>query len=245
MTRYLVVTTCNAEQWRQYGMKMAETFREHWSQDVPLWLYAEGFWPEVSMMPAGAICALDLSAPWLPLFKQIYQDPMFNGGLDRRDYRRDAVRFAHKVAAIGAAAETADCDVLIWCDADTVTHESVTVKWLDSLFPERAEIAWLDRERAYPECGFLMFRLPAAKKLISTVVDAYREGAIFKLPETHDSYVFAHFVQRMGIKTHSLSGPEGRRHIGHPWVSSASRGETRSPQGRDSQGAWTVAEERS
>jgi hypothetical protein len=229
MSRYLVVTTCNAEQWAQYGANMVDTFTDFWDKHVRLRIYAEGWGGN----------DLDAAAPWLAKFKKLYKAPQFNGGENRRDYRRDAVRFAHKVAAIGAAAETADCDVLIWCDADVVTHEPVTVEWLDSLFPKSADLAWLDRDRAYPECGFLMFRMPAAKKLISTVIDAYREGAIFKLPETHDSYVWQNYVGRLGIKTHSLSGPEGRKHIGHPWCSSplASKmdhlkGETRKAHGR-------------
>jgi hypothetical protein len=173
------------------------------------------------------------------MFEKLYRAPQFNGGHGHRDYRRDAVRFSHKVAAIGAAAETAECDVLIWVDADVVTHAPVTVEWLDSMFPEPAELAWLDRDGAYPECGFLMFRMPAAAKLIRTVVRAYREGAIFSLPETHDSYVIQHYVRRLGVKTHSLSGPEGRKHIGHPWVSSRLaecldhlKGETRKAAGK-------------
>ena len=217
-------------------MKMSETFDRHWPKEVGLIIYGEGFQIEDYWHPSGQ---LEQAAPWLPLFKQLYRDPQFNGGPNRRDYRRDAVRFAHKVAAIGAAAETADCDVLIWCDADTVTHEPVTVAWLDSLFPKSADLAWLDRERAYPECGFLMFRMPAARGLIGDVVRAYREGKIFKMPETHDSYVWQHYVGRMGIKTHSLSGTEGSRHTGHPWISSelASRmdhlkGEKRKANGR-------------
>ena len=210
MTRYIAITTCNADQWERFGSRMADTFLEFWDKSVRLTIYADGWGGD----------DLNAAAPWLPLFKQLYSEPQFRGGSNGRDYRRDAVRFAHKIAALGAAAETKDCDVLIWIDADVITHSPVTIEWLDGLFPEPAVLAWLDRDRTYPECGFLMFRMPAAQKLIRKLVSAYRGGDIFSLPETHDSYVIQHMVQRMSIKTHSLSGPEGRKHIGHPFVNS-------------------------
>ena len=236
MRRILAVTTCNAEQWERYGRAMTTTFCRHWPSAVPLRVYAEGF-TDIEQ-PVECI-ALEVAAPWLPIWKALYRDPQYNGGSNGRDYRHDAVRFAHKTAAIGAAAENTDCDVLIWIDADVVTHAPVTVEWLEGLFPEPAVVAWLDRDNCYPECGFLMFRMPVARKVIREVVKAYRNGAIFKLPEWHDSYVIQHVVQKSGVPVHSLSGPEGRKHRGHPWCSSelASRmdhlkGEIRKAHGR-------------
>lgn len=224
MTRYLSVSTCSAEQWQQYGRAMVATYCRHWPHEVPLRIYAEGFEPEGPYrgMP---ILSYDLntSAPWLALFKAAHDKPQYRGGQARRDYRRDAVRFSHKIAALGAAVEDADCDVLLWIDADIVTHAQVTTEWLDSLFPQSAGLAWLDRMFSYPECGFMMFRLPEAKGLISKAVAMYRDGGVFKLPEHHDSYVFQHLANIMAskgrLKIHSLSG-EGRVHTGHPFASS-------------------------
>lgn len=237
MTRYLAITTCNKEQWQQFGRRMAATFCEHWPRDLALVMYAERFDPSGDL-PLEVV-NLEIAAPWQPLFEQLYSAPQYNGGSNGRDYRRDAVRFSHKVAAIGHAADTYDCDVLIWIDADVVTHAPVTTEWLNSLFPEPATIAWLDRDNCYPECGFVMFRMPAARKLIRTVVGSYRGGAIFELPETHDSYVIQHVARRMGVKAHSLSGAEGRKAVGHPWCASelASRmdhlkGEVRKGRGK-------------
>ena len=165
MTRYLAVTTCNAQMWERHGLKMADTFRQHWPPNVPFWLYAEKFWPDFSTMPTGKICALDIAAPWLPMFKTLYSDPKYRGVVNGKyDYHWDAVKFAHKVAAIGAAAEGDDCDVLIWIDADVITHAQVTTEWLDRLLPLPATIAMIERAVKYPECGFMMFRLPAAQE---------------------------------------------------------------------------------
>lgn len=237
MTAYHAITTCNAAQWEQYGRAMVATFARHWSLEVSLTVYAEGFAGDQN----GGVRFVDLdqAAPWLAEFKARYSHPRFNGGSDGRDYRHDAVRFSHKIGAIGAAAAKTACDVLIWLDADIVTHASVTTAWLEGLFPEPAVVAWLDRERTYPECGLLMFRMPQARLVIRAIVEAYRTGSIFRLAEWHDSFVIQHHVLKSGVPVHSLSGPEGRKHIGHPWISSPVaacfdhlKGETRKTYGR-------------
>lgn len=217
--KHLAITTCSAEQWKKYGRAMAATFCRHWPDDVPLWFYTEEFDPG-GELPVSRFIDLYDAAPWLLEFKARHRDQRYNGGPGGRDYRRDAVRFSHKVAAIGAAADDAECDVLIWMDADIVTHAQVTLEWLEGLFPTPATVAWLDRERTYPECGFLMFRMPDARPVINEVVAMYRAGALFQLPEWHDSYVIQHVVNKSGVAVQSLSGPEGRKHIGHPFANS-------------------------
>lgn len=224
MTRHVVCTTCNSEQWEAYGRAMARTFQRHWPSSVPLWLYAEGFDPFGDVVVERAMNLEEVS-PWLRDFKQRYAEPRCHGRANGQyDYRRDAVRFSHKVAAITAAAAEADCDVLIWLDADTVTHAPVTEKWLRGLFPKHATVAWLDRIGVYPECGFLMFRLPKARPLLKALEETYTSGAIFKMRETHDSFVIQQVfepAQRRGeIMIHSLSGSRGIVNRGHPWVAS-------------------------
>ena len=100
MTRYLAVTTCNAQMWERYGLKMAQTFVRHWPTAVPLRIYADGF----ADRDSGLLRLLDLNyaAPWLPIFKKLYADPKFRGMVNGKyDYHQDAVKFAHKVAALG------------------------------------------------------------------------------------------------------------------------------------------------
>jgi hypothetical protein len=139
------------------------------------------------------------------------------------NYRTDAVRFSHKIAALGAAVETVEdaVEVIVWLDADIVTHAPVTIDWLDGLFPESADFAWLDRARKYPECGFMMFRRPGGFVLVDSVVDAYRHGEIFSMPQTHDSFVIQEIanaaIARGELTVASLSGDA--REFGHPCVS--------------------------
>lgn len=215
-----MVTTCNADQWTRYGRAMARTFCRHWPAAVPLWVYTEDFDPD-GKLPVGRFIDLDIAAPWLAPWKA-ERTPAQRGIVNGKyNFRLDAVRFAHKVAAIGAAV-LEDIDILIWMDADIVTHAPVTVGWLNNLFPPSKAVAWLDRERKYPECGFLMFRLPDARAVIDEIITMYRDGGIFQLPQTHDSYVIQHVVEsavkRGDIKVTSLSGEA--RSCGHPFVAS-------------------------
>lgn len=207
---YRAVTTCHAAGWEAYGRNMARSYVLHWPFEVPLTVYAEGF-----IVSSEIVYQADLyeAAPWLEPWKAAHAH------IKPVDFRTDAVRFSHKVAAIGAEAERGD-GVLIWLDADTLTHSPVTVDWLDSLFPQHCAVAWLDRWGTYPECGFVMFRLPEARPIIREVVRMYQSEEIFKLPETHDSYVIQQVVeaaQRRGdIQVASLSG-DAKGH-GHPFI---------------------------
>lgn len=222
MIRYLAITTCNLAQWEQYGRAMANTYARHWPVGVPLIVYAEGFDARYES-PVGFI-DLDIAAPWLSPWKvertkqQRGQKPPSRKAYD---YKWDAVRFSHKIAALGATVDDVDddIDVVIWMDADIVTHSQVTVDWLDGLFPPEADFAWLDRAKKYPECGFMMFRRPRGFHLIDQLVEAYQTGAIFGMLQTHDSFVIQEIVNaevaRGELTVASLSGEA--RAGGHPF----------------------------
>lgn len=212
------ITTCTADQWARYGAPMAITFERFWPFEASLTVYAEGFSGDDT--DRVRFLDLDQAAPWLAPWKSRRSQAEHGLGGRLYDYRLDAVRFSHKVAAIGAAAETSQADVLLWLDADTITHAPVTPAWLERLFPQPADVAWLDRVYKYPECGVMMFRLPSARRLIRRIVTDYQSGAIFRLPQTHDSYVISQVVNRAvargKIRVASLSGDA--RSARHPCV---------------------------
>ena len=47
--------------------------------------------------------------------------------------------------------------MLIWIDADIITHAQVTTEWLDRLMPLSATVGWIGRATKYPETGFMLF----------------------------------------------------------------------------------------
>jgi hypothetical protein len=197
---------------------MVETFDRFWPADLPLYLYAEDFQPDHPRPIARAL------PEWLVEFKARHANhPSAHGMVDGKyDFRWDCVRFAHKVGAVTEAASSLDADILIVADADIVTHAAVDNDWLAALFPRGPYIAWLDRHRQYPECGFYMLRCghPAHREIMTRWQQLYATDAVFSLAETHDSYVLQHLIlvaEREGlIARHSLSG--GAEHYEHPLI---------------------------
>jgi hypothetical protein len=215
---YRVVTTMNAKGWRETGARMVESFRRHWPADAqPLILYAEGFAPEdvgveIRRLPK-----------WLDEFKETFgSDPACRG--QRKggyDYRFDAIKFSHKVAALTDIGLELDTGALIWLDADIFTHADVTTQWLDGLFATNAYIAWLDRKSSHPECGFVMFRCsqPYHRDFMYAYRRLYEDGGVFRLPETHDSFALQHLVN-LKVAMRKIPPPVSlstyARHTSHP-----------------------------
>jgi len=207
--KFAAVSTFNGEGLESYGRRMMQTFAKHWPASVELTVYSEG-WSEEG--PAKLVDLVSVS-PWLAAFKQRHAGRAF------KDYRWDAVRFSHKVAAVCHAALSTDADVLIWLDGDVVTHSPISEADLEGLAPvDRDWIAWLDRDKVYPECGFYMMncRHLMHREVIAWLQAYYAEDLLFRLPEFHDSYVLEHIVKNSEVGRKSLSG-EGRK-TGHPLV---------------------------
>ncbi len=223
-----VITTCNAEGWQQTGRRMVETFARFWPADVHLLVYTEGF--ECPLMRN--VRGLEFPQ-WFVEWKKRHALNPDAHGLDYRrnrpgkpyDFRRDCVKFAHKIAAITTAALYAEYDLMVWMDADTLTHRHVDETWLRSLmFDGQAEpyMAWLDRRRLYPECGFLLFncRHRAHRPFMTALRDLYESDRVFDLSETHDSYVLQQLVRQWAANDQmpepvSLSGAAAASH--HPF----------------------------
>lgn len=203
--RFHVVTTMNSAGWEQTGRRMAQSFVERWPDEAkPLTVYAEGFVPDVEGVEVRRL------PDWMEQFKRDHGSVPSRVGMrnGRYCYINDAVKFAHKVAAVTDFGLSLDDGVMIWLDADTFTHADVTVGWLQALFPEPAYLAWLDRVSSHPECGFVMYRCshPYHLPFMEAYRDLYTSGNLFKLPETNDCSALAHIV---GIKV-------ANRHIPNP-----------------------------
>jgi hypothetical protein len=207
------ITTCHAAGWTAYGERMAESWVAHWPVD--LIVYAEGF--DTTNPRHGQLDLTDIR--WLTAFKE--KHPYKRPGA--YNYRFDAPRFAHKVAAICDAADRFRpvSQWLVWADADTVTHTDVPQSAIDEWLPRGNEaLSWLDRDNKYPECGFMIFNLrhPQVMGMLTKFRKLYTTGEVFKLAEWHDSFVLQHLVEKVyRLKTRSLSGLAGRR-TSHPFV---------------------------
>lgn len=209
-----VISTFNAAGLESYGRRMAETFDLHWPGEVGMTVYAEGWWETIGR---AGLMNLEKVSPWLSAFKERHANRTF------KDYRWDAVRFAHKVAAVCYAAtchsDRQDCDWLIWMDGDVITHAPVTEHALSEMLPRGDEwISWLDRARMYPETGLFVLncRHPRHHEMILRLQTMYAADCLFKLKEFHDGFVIQHVVKESGIAAKSLSGDA--RRTSHPLV---------------------------
>lgn len=198
--KFLAVTTYADRHWEQHARRCVETFKRHWV-NVPLLTYTDG--------------GLEAASPWLEGFKARHAHR------PTHDYRMDAARFAHKIAAIDLADRAAgDADVLIWIDADCVTHADVTPEWLEGLLGD-SDFGYLRRTMKYPECGFMQFRRnDRGRSFIREIVDQYRTDALFRLPEWHDSYVIECVRDRLECagRLHCTSLSGGAEGTHHPLI---------------------------
>lgn len=199
MLTFDVVTTYARHHWETYAQRCVESFEENWPGFTLTTFLDED---------------LEARSKWLAEFKRRH------AGRDTSNYRFDAVRFAHKIAAIELAFADGQGDALIWMDADCVTHTPVDAAWLSGLIGA-ADFGYLKRSRKYPECGFMIFRRNyAGGELIRRVVEHYSTDALFAMAEWHDCWVIEQV--RIGmcdaglLVCKSLSGDaEG---TGHPLV---------------------------
>lgn len=226
-----LVTTTSKKGYEEYGHRMLKTFDRFWSKDIELHFYSEDI--SKKDLPKISNVIYRKMPDWYTAFKEKYSTVPDAAGLDKRrnrekreyDFRRDCLKFGHKVAALTDVAAQMGEDMLIMLDADTLAHSEVDCEWLYNLFRADTYIAWLHRNRGYPECGFMMFKCwrPEHVPFMTEMRDIYESGRIFDLAETHDSYVFQQVVRKGTadgwITTpHSLSGAASCYH--HPFVHS-------------------------
>jgi hypothetical protein len=196
--KYTVVTTFSANGYKQYGSRMIDTFLATWPKDVQLLVYAEGVTVTQS---APNLQVLDLEAASAPLveFKQQWAHvPKANGnpfpGSERKAFKWQAVRFAHKVYAIFHAAKICNTQWLIWMDADMVCHSAVDTARLDRFFPDAIDLCYAGRTNKFTECGLYGMHLTSAvtQQFLTEFQRMYdeAESGIFTLAEWHDSFVF-------------------------------------------------------
>ena len=205
----ICVTTFNAKGYDLYGRNLIESYSRNWPKSIPLLVYTEGF--SVPNLYHNVISE-PLHAWWLESFKARHAHRTVS------DFRYDAVRFSHKVAAVTEATRRG-ADYIIWIDGDVVTNKQIPEPAIEEWLPKGNEyISWLWRNHKYPECGFYILNCNhnAHKSIIKDFASLYSEDKLFLLSEFHDSFALQHVIVQSGVKWKSLSG--GFEHANHPFV---------------------------
>lgn len=231
--KYSVVTTFNEAGLKSYGQKMIDTFELFWPNDVDLYVCAENCSPRTTRPNTTVIDLLAQSFD-LNVFLKRHKDNPLAHGLDgpadvfhpKKQFKWDAVRFCYKVYSIALVSQRIDSGWLIWLDADTVTHSSISANNLAKLLPIDSMISYLGRgEQYHSECGWVGYNLdhPQTKKFIADFVGMYNTDAIFKEREWHDSYIWdvVRRCYQQDNRFYNLNQSEDVKGLaGHPFINS-------------------------
>jgi hypothetical protein len=160
-----VITTFPPHKWEEYAKRMVEGFIWGWPEDISLTVYYEGDIPE-DAPKSDRLHWLDIHkfCPDLVAFKEKHgNNPFANGhklGTDtnkKGSFLFEAVRFSHKSFCVSHATLNSSTDLVVWLDADVVTHSPVPYEFVEGLLPENFYTAYLGRQHIYPECGFVIY----------------------------------------------------------------------------------------
>lgn len=204
MTNIVVITTFANAHFEPFAKKMLQSFAQYWPKEIGMLLQLDDslLMPDVKKI----LRDVDLiGVDWPPEHKAFIE--RHKGKDDPQDYRRQAVRFCHKVFAIGNALESirevkyAGKPVpryLIWMDADVHTLRPVTLQDIQECLPKGGDaVAYMGRKDwDHSECGWMAFDLEnGGDKIIDYLSLAYNEDRIFSQPQWHDSWVFDRILE--------------------------------------------------
>lgn len=195
-----VVTTFANAHFPIYARQMLQSFVQYWPKEIPLMVQLDDDLllrdVQKTTRPQDAI-----AVGWEKDHAAFVERNM---GRDHpTDYRKQAVRFCHKVFAIKRAMDAVmiareqklpDAPrYLIWMDADVHTIRPVTLEDIKECLPKEGDaVAYLGRKDwPHSECGWLAFDLEnGGEDYINSIVANYNSDHVFDMQQWHDSFVF-------------------------------------------------------
>lgn len=223
--KHAVVTTFHSDGYNNYAQKCIESFIKYWPKEIKLYAVYENVDVKET---ADNLVILDQNQvnPQLQIFKNSFKDNPFANGIDPKkqnknpSYLWDAVRFSNKVFAITGIRNFIDSDVdqLIWLDADTVTHATIPIEFINGISPQGNQLtAYLNRP-IYPECGWVGYNMrhPMINDFLNRFENVYSSGEFLNMIESHDSYVFWQIMKEFeskGCEWLALGDNNNRGHV--------------------------------
>jgi len=222
-----VVTGWSPAGYREYAKACTSTFRQFWPKEVEFVAYTE----EPEDCPGIDVLSLSLCEGVDDFISKYIGNPTACGhepvtGWRQKEidkgysYRFDAVKFCRQMfIPEHAALDMADGDILVWLDADVITHKKVPLDFVPGLLGYK-DICYLGRGSKHSEIGFWAVRLsPITRDFLMSLAQTYRTAEVFKLAEWHSAFVFDACLKAyrtVGLKEQDLT-PNGR---GHVWFQS-------------------------
>jgi hypothetical protein len=193
MKKFVAVTTFNKAYYDGLAKRMIETFVQFWPKEVELVCYLED------------MDSIDIDAPnvrTVNVFEQC--NPELQSYLDfiGTHFSRG---FAYKAFTFVDAARNIDADQIIYLDADSVTYNTITMSWLESLLPDDKICAymgvtmnkgkWKGSNRQHSDSGIYWFnrKHPYANNFIDRYENIYVSRDVKndkeRFPKPNDAYV--------------------------------------------------------
>jgi hypothetical protein len=129
MTKIVCITSMNKPYYDNIGKLMIESWSARWPDDCELLVYQEDFEIDKFDKVTGVSWKDRCYDNWLK-FSMKAKGP--------------CVKFAKKGYTMISAMETVNCDLLIWCDADTLTYQQFPKEKILSILPKNKLIAFFD-----------------------------------------------------------------------------------------------------
>jgi hypothetical protein len=210
-----VITTFPNAAWDIYSKAMVESFCRHWPKDIPLMIALDDTALELQLktiLRDSDVVASGWDAEHAAFVERN------KGRDDPQNYRKQAVRFCHKVFAIRQAMEAikhSDNPVryLIWMDGDVITNKPVTHEMLSKCLPVDGDaVAYLGRKDwDHSECGWLAFDLQSGGyAMIDQIINLYNGDHVFEQPQWHDSWIWDYVIDKFHSATNLTEGKPGR-----------------------------------
>lgn len=210
-----VITTFPNTSWNVYAKNMLQSFVANWPYEVPLLVQLDDNMLEDDVKKIirpqdGCITG------WTNEHNEFVLRNKDKD--DHGDYRKQAVRFCHKVFALKFASDSAMASreanavdaprYLIWMDADVTTTKKVSFDDILNCLPKEGDaVAYMGRKDwDHSECGWLAFDLQSSgDKLINDMYEAYRIDNVMHMEQRHDSWVFDKTLKNYGYKRTNLT----------------------------------------
>lgn len=206
-----VITTFPSVSWDIYAKRMLESFVAYWPKEIPLLVQLD----DDLLVPSVNKIIRDgdgLNVGWTKDHADFVKRNKDKDSKD--DYRKQAVRFCHKVFALKFACDSAmkartggAADApryLIWLDADVLTTKPVTIEDIQKCLPKEGDaVSYLGRKDwPHSECGWLVFDLENGGDSFINILHQYYLGdEVFKQEQWHDSWIFDQVRNATNAKT--------------------------------------------
>lgn len=199
-TNTAVLTTFPNNMFDVYARQMIQSFVTYWPKEIPLLIELDN--DLLAHQISGMLRPQDaIAAGWEPDHQAFVE--RHKGKDDPSNYRKQPVRFCHKVFALKRALDAAMQQraddpataprYLIWLDADVITTKPVSLDDIKACLPKEGDaVAYLGRKDwDHSECGWLAFDLEnGGDLLINSIVYRYTSDMVINFPQQHDSWVF-------------------------------------------------------